>query len=86
MNGKSCTLKLLEVTEDWTEAVDNGKELDAIFYDFRKAFDTISHSKLILKLHKYGIKGSVRRYLGSNIFFTDRVKWLPSMDRSQKQG
>ena len=46
MKGKSCPLQLLEVLEDWTNALDNGNELDILFYDFRKAFDTLPIVKL----------------------------------------
>ena len=48
--GKSCQLQLLESLEDWTKSSDNGTDVDVIFYDFKKAFDTLSHRKLILKL------------------------------------
>ena len=35
--------------------VDNGNMVGAIFIDFSKAFDTISHSKLLTKLTAYGV-------------------------------
>ena len=45
-----------------------GKQTDLILVDFSKAFDKVSHSKLIWKLHKYGIRGNVlgwiRAFLG----------------------
>ena len=50
LKGKSCQLQLLESMEDWSASFDNSVETDIIFYDFRKAFDTISHNKLLLKL------------------------------------
>ena len=28
---------------------------DVIFFDFKEAFDTVSHSKLLVKLKSYGI-------------------------------
>ena len=34
--GKSCVTQLLEFMEDITEAVDSGKEVDAIYLDFCK--------------------------------------------------
>ena len=36
-----------------------GKQIYLILLDFSKAFDKVNHSKLILKLHKYGIRGNV---------------------------
>ena len=37
--------------------VNNVKLFGALFIDLSKAFDTISHSKLLEKLHEYGING-----------------------------
>ena len=33
--------------------------MDAIFLDFAKAFDKVSHSNLLLKLQHHGIKGQL---------------------------
>ena len=46
-----------------------GKQTDIILLDFSKAFDKVNHSKLLWKLHQYGIRGQVlswvRAFLGS---------------------
>ena len=46
-----------------------GKQTDIILLDFSKAFDKVNHSKLLWKLHQYGIRGHVldwvRAFLGS---------------------
>ena len=55
--GKSCLTNLLETFEDWTRAIDEGYAIDAIYLDYRKAFDTVSHSNWIAKLQEYGIGG-----------------------------
>ena len=41
--------------DDIRRSVDKGQLLGALFVDLSKAFDTISHSKLLTKLPSYGI-------------------------------
>ena len=36
-------------------AIDKGSQIDSIFLDFRKAFDTVPHKRLPMKLRAYGI-------------------------------
>ena len=40
-----------------------GKQTDLILLDFSKAFDKVNHSKLVLKLHSYDIKGPIVRWI-----------------------
>ncbi|CAC5358720.1 unnamed protein product [Mytilus coruscus] len=54
--GSSCVTQLLEVLDEWSELIDNGFPLDSIYLDFSKAFDTVPHQRLFLKLEKLGIK------------------------------
>ena len=46
------------------------KCVDGVYTDLSKAFDTISHKKLILKLLAYGIQGPLLNWIKS--FLTDR--------------
>lgn len=52
---RSCLTNLLETFEEWTKAVDEGYGLDVIYLDYRKAFDTVPHGRLLQKLKACGI-------------------------------
>ena len=54
---RSTILQLLTVMNEWTEALDDGIQIDTVYLDFRKAFDSVPHKRLIKKLEGYGIKG-----------------------------
>ena len=46
---------LLETLDIITDAVNKGHSVDLILLDFAKAFDKVSHVKLIQKLEAYGL-------------------------------
>ena len=47
---------LIQVTEKIKESIDKGKFGCGIFIDLRKAFDTVNHNILLMKLEHYGIR------------------------------
>ena len=61
----SCITQLLECLNDWTDNFDNEIQTDAIYLDFAKAFDTVPHKSLILKLQQAGIRGLVLDWIRS---------------------
>lgn len=63
MAGRSCMTNLLETFENWTTALDEGHGLDVLFLDYRKAFDTVSHRRLIEKLREYGVDGKLLEWI-----------------------
>ena len=67
---KSCLTNLLESLEDWTQIIDNNNGLDIIFCDYKKAFDSVPHRRLIKKLAAYGIRGQVLQWIEN--FLTGR--------------
>jgi len=56
---RSTLTNLLETTNDWNISIDNKLINTVIYIDFSKAFDTVSHPKLLTKLQSCGITGDL---------------------------
>ena len=70
--GRSCLTNLLETYEDITKLVDQGLPVDEVFLDFAKAFDKVPHQRLLIKLQKLGIGGSLLNWIES--FLSNRFQ------------
>ena len=64
--GRSCITQLLKVIDKWTEILDQGGVVDVIYLDFAKAFDTVPHQRLLVKLQHYGVGGKVLEWVYSS--------------------
>ncbi|MCP3849730.1 MAG: hypothetical protein GY694_05770, partial [Gammaproteobacteria bacterium] len=71
-SGRSCTTQLLEVMNDFTSFYDDNLPFDVIYLDFKKAFDTVPHFRLINKLRGYGIDGNILKWIDS--FLSNRTQ------------
>ena len=69
---KACMTNLLETLDIITDAVNKGHPVDLILLDFAKAFDKVSHEKLLLKLEAYGVENLL-------------VKWIKGFLSNRKQ-
>ena len=49
---------LLNIIDPWLKSSDEGEMNLSIFLDLRKAYDTVDHTTLLLKLGKYGIRST----------------------------
>ena len=67
-----CETQLIMLVEDLARNAGLGKQTDLILLDFSKAFDKVNHSKLIWKLHNYGIRSNVLNWIVA--FLGDRAQ------------
>ena len=63
MRNKSCLTNLLEYVNFVTEQLDSGKAVDVVYLDFSKAFNKVSHRKLISKLSSLGLGGNLLNWI-----------------------
>ena len=70
--GRSALQQLLLVTETLLSAKLTQAEVDIIYMDFRKAFDSVSHNRLLQKLQTIGVTGNLWNWLRS--YLTNRFQ------------
>ena len=68
---RSCETQLIVTLHDLVTAVNEGKQVDAFFLDFSKAFDRVPHERLLYKLN-YGIQGDLLAWIKN--FLTQRTR------------
>ena len=54
----------------WKSAINDNKFIDIIYFDFKKAFDKVSHRKLLFKIKDIGISDNIYNWIES--FLTNR--------------
>ena len=57
---------MVPFTYDLTLTLNNKSKVDVIYFDFAKAFDSVSHDLILKKLkHKYKLDGLILRFIKS---------------------
>ena len=54
---RSTETQLILSIDDLAKCLDVGEQMDCILLDFSKAFDKMPHSRLLMKLQHYGVRG-----------------------------
>ena len=68
--GHSCQTQLLSTVHDWVKSIDGKASSHVVFLDFCKAFDSVPHRRLLLKLEHIGVRGTLLRWIKA--FLSDR--------------
>ena len=67
---RCCVTQLLQLVHEWFQVLGKLGSVDAVFLDFAKAFNKVSHAHVLCKLECYGIKGQILNWLRD--FLTSR--------------
>lgn len=65
IKGRSTLTNLLVFNDFIKHAFSEGSQVDSIYMDFSKAFDSVQHPLLLAKLSNMGIRGTLLNWLGS---------------------
>ena len=77
--GRSCVTQLLSTLDDWFYYLDQSIPVDAIYLDFRKAFDTVPHKRLLSKLQGYVIHDNLLKWIED--FLSCRTQYVSINDK-----
>jgi hypothetical protein len=70
--GHNCETQLIQTIQDLSSTANKSIQTDAIILDFSKAFDTVPHHRIILKLTQMGIN-------------TKLITWISAFLKGRKQ-
>ncbi|XP_066925066.1 uncharacterized protein [Clytia hemisphaerica] len=86
INRRSTVTQLLNYLDASAEDIGNGKAVDAIYFDFAKAFDSVPHQRLLIKLERYRDKKQVA-FEWIKDFLKDRsqIVKVTELNRCKKQ-
>ncbi len=80
LKNRSCLSQLLCSYAFIQEEIENSCAVDAVYLDFKKAFDSVGHNELLFKLWKLGITGPLwlwfKEYLSQRVHYDQRSQKL----------
>jgi len=70
---RSTLTNFVETLNDWTHAVNTRQCVTVEYIGYKKAFDSICHNKLCIKLNAYGLAGSLLSWIKDFLFNRSQV-------------
>ena len=74
MSSQSSISALIQVVDNWAQALDQGYEICVIFFDIQKAFDTVPHLLLLEKLRALEVNPYLLRWIES--YLANRTQYV----------
>ena len=74
LRGHSSVQQLLKFLSMVIDSLENSLQCDEIYFDFKKAFDSVPHQELLFKLRSIGIAGSLWKWFEN--YLTSRHQYV----------
>ena len=68
---RSTISLLLTVIHNWALCLEHQSTVHCLFLDYAKAFDSVPHERLLIKLNAIGVTGTLQKWLRG--FLTNRL-------------
>lgn len=78
--GKSTSLAAFNLVNSILPDIDKGKFVSAVFLDMSKAFDYVSHERLLHKCNIYGIRGLAQDWIKSYLYLRSQCVELSKLN------
>ena len=72
--GKSSTGALLAALDNWHRSLEAGNDICAVFFDYRKAFDSVPHRLLLRKLRDLKVNFYILKWI--TVYLTNRKQYV----------
>jgi len=82
----SCETQLISAIHDWTKSINTRSQTDVILLDFSKAFDSVPHQRLLMKLDYYGIRGNMLMWIKAFLSNRSLVNGIQSSSKPVLSG